>query len=62
MKVAVQEKTDTNPEIWNARQVAEYLNISLKSVYQGCEKGNIPHAIIGEKIFRFSREKIVNLV
>jgi hypothetical protein len=62
LKARIQEKADTNPDIWGAKDVAKFFNISMKSVYNGAKNGSIPCKVIGEKIYRFSREKIVNLV
>lgn len=62
MKAKIQEKIDTNPDVWGAREVAQYLKMAQKTVYLLARKGDIPCTILGEKIFRFSREKIVNLI
>lgn len=62
MTTKIQEKVDTNPEVWTAGQVAEFLKISVKTVYVQARAKEIPCTIIGDTIFRFSREKIVNLV
>ena len=62
MKAQAQEKIDNNSDVWLAADVANHLKISLASVYKGVRNGNIPCAILGKKVIRFSRTKIVNLI
>jgi hypothetical protein len=61
LKGRLQDKNVTNPDVWDAKKVGEFLNISLPSVYAGAKNGSIPCIVIGEKIYRFSAEKITNL-
>jgi len=61
MESKLQEKVDTNPDVWGAKQVAAYLKMCHKTVYILARKGEIPCTIIGNT-FRFSRKKIENLV
>lgn len=57
----LQEKVDTNPDMWGAREVSDFLKICNKTVYIMARKGEIPCTIIGNT-FRFSRKKIESLV
>jgi excisionase family DNA binding protein len=61
MKNELQKPVDSNPEIWGAKQVSEYLKLSSKTVYNLAKKGDLPCTFIG-KTLRFSRKKIENLV
>lgn len=36
-------------ETWNAKQVAEYLGVSVGTVYNSAAAGEIPHRRIGKK-------------
>ena len=50
-------KIERNSDIWTAKEVAEYLKISKKTVYLMARTGDIPCTIIGNTIFRFSGKR-----
>lgn len=62
MPTAIQEKIDTNPDVMNAKQAADFLKISPKTLYIMARAGDIPCTILGKTIFRFSRTKLSNLI
>ena len=49
------------PEVWNAKEVAEYLKISEQLVYKAARAGDIPCFKVGGRIL-FNKDKIVRIV
>lgn len=49
---------DNSKNLLSAKQVATYLNVSVKTVYKWVDRGVLDAQRIGPKLIRFDRDKI----
>lgn len=50
--------SDEMPEVLTAREVADYLKVNIKTVYEISRSGDLPAAKLG-RVFRYHRDQVI---